>query len=352
MTRIRFYSRTSQVDEPILWDNEFPYGTVPIFIGKKAKNAMDLLASLELCGASTTTDIARYAIESHYSKGEIDGMGIHFLKRREHYYWNHIWGYVKNRRAKNGMKYHGLIKEEYVKKVDSLTENVHVYAPTLKGHLASLGYKFKDDELIKFIKNASRNSLYFAFLNHIMEKISLDFIKEIFLFPVKHMIRYQRIRFDDDYRLNFDLIASATAIRIERAIRLSWDEIYRHMPASSRIRMKANRVLLKQIDVLMQNTWFDLHANSKWLGHLIELYYPTEEQRVFYERHSDPSDKNLIYKVMREIHLAYYNGYEEKIPNKYTQKFPLPIRRNRKKTNKRSGKKHALKLKLTKYHFD
>ena len=106
MVRIRFYSRKSFVDEPILWDNEFPYGTVPIFIGKKAKNAMDLLASLELCGTATTTDIARYAIESHYSRGQIDEMGIFFLKRREHYYWSHIHGYVKDKLAKRGVLRH------------------------------------------------------------------------------------------------------------------------------------------------------------------------------------------------------------------------------------------------------
>jgi hypothetical protein len=85
------------------------------------------------------------------------------------------------------------------------------------------------------------------------------------------------------------------------------------------------------------------------LDQLIELYYPTEEQRVFYQRHGDPSDKNLIFKVMREIHLAYYNGYREEIPPKYTQKFPLPIRRNRRK--KSFIKRRNFKLKLTKYDF-
>ena len=340
---IRFNVKNSFVDEEVLWINEFPYGTVPIFVGKKSKIAMDLIASLELCGHATTTEIAQYAIQSKYSNSQIAQMGKNFLRRREHYFWNHIYGYVKKKHTKKGLTYHGLLKEEYVTIVGTQKRNVFVYAPTLKGHLLSFGYKFNDIELEKFIKNASKNSLYFAYLNNIMEKTSLDFIKEIFLFPIKYMIKYQRIRFDDDYRLNFDLIASATAIRIERAIGLSWNEIYNYIPVLGRASRKSDPILLKQIDVLIQNTWFNLHADSKWLDQLIELYYPTEERRVFYQRHSDPSDKNLIFKVMREIHLAYYNGYKEEIPPKYTQKFPLPIRRNRRKKKKRFIKKRGRK---------
>ena len=37
---------------------------------------------------------------------------------------------------------------------------------------------------------------------------------------------------------------------------------------------------------------------------------------------------------MREIHVNYYGSYNEKIPTKYQQKYPLPIRRNRKKLEK------------------
>ena len=34
---------------------------------------------------------------------------------------------------------------------------------------------------------------------------------------------------------------------------------------------------------------------------------------------------------MREIHVNYYSSYQTKIHKKYQQKFPIPIRRNKKK---------------------
>ena len=43
------------------------------------------------------------------------------------------------------------------------------------------------------------------------------------------------------------------------------------------------------------------------------------------------SDHVLIYKVMREVHLAYYAAYQMGIPPKYVQKYPLPIMRQKRK---------------------
>jgi len=331
MVKIRLKGRDSYVEEPILWDSEFPYGTVPIFVGKKRKHVMDLLSALELRGASTTSEIASFAIESRYSKGEIKELGKYFVKKRAHSYWNHLNGFAKKKidgKKKFGT-YDNLLKKNYVKLIDLPKTKVGVYFPTLLGHLVSLGYVYDYNETQAFIKNASRNSLYFAFLYDIMNKISFSFIKELFLDPIKKMIKQNRIRFDDDYRLNFDIIASATALKIREIIQRSWIDMYSKEPKVDE-QEKAEYDLLKQLDSLIQNTWFDFQ-DSKLEGKWIELYYTTEEQRMFYSQHSDFSDRNLIYKVMREIHVNYYGSYEEKIPIKYQQKFPLPIRRNRKK---------------------
>ncbi|MCV0412198.1 hypothetical protein [Nitrosarchaeum sp.] len=319
------------VEEPILWDNIFPYGTIPIFVGKKRKHVMDLLSALELRGASTTSELARFAIESHYSKGQIKEMGKSLLTRRGHYYLNHLSGREKKKIGKKtvGM-YANLLKTNYVKLIDSSKSNIGVYFPTLLTHLVSLGYVYTYDETCAFIKNASRNSLYFAFLYDIMNKTSFAFVKEFFLDPIKKMIKQNRIRFDDDFRLNFDIIASATALKIMEIIQRS--EWWIRSKGDTNLKT-GDLKLLKELDVLIQNTWFDLQ-NSKLLSKWVGLYYPTEEQKWFYSQHSDFSDAQLIYKVMREIHVNYYGSYGQKIPTKYQQKFPFPIKRNRKKKTK------------------
>ncbi len=330
MVKIILRTKDSNVEEPILWDNIFPYGTVPIFVGKRRKHVMDLLSALELRGASTTNEIAQYAIESHYSKGEIKEMGKSLLKRRTHYYWNHLNGHAKKKIGKKtvGM-YDNLLNKNYIKLIDLPKRKIGVYFPTLLGHLVALGYDYNYTQTVAFIKNASRNSLYFAFLNDIMNKISLNFVQELFLNPIKKMIKQNRIRFDDDFRLNFDIIASATALKIREIIQKSEFNM-RSKESKVAEQEKLEQESLKQLDILIQNTWFDFQ-DTKLEGKWIELYYPTEEQRWFYSQHCDLSDRNLIYKVMREIHVNYYGSYEQKIPLKYTQKFPLPIRRNRKK---------------------
>ena len=329
MVRIILGHKDSYVEEPILWNNRFPYGTVPIFVGKKRKHVMDLLSVLELRGVSTTTEIANFALEHHYTKKQLKYMGIHFVKRRAHYYWNHLHGFAKKTEGRKKVgTYDGLLEKNYIKIIDLPKTNIGIYFPTLSGHLVSLGYDYNYKETVAFIKNASRNSLYFAFLNDIMNKISFDFVKELFLDPIRKMIKQNRIRFDDDFRLNFDIIASATALKIREIIQKSEFDM-RSKDPKVKEQEKAELKLLQQLDVLIQNTWFDFQ-DTKLEGKWIELYYHTEEQRMFYSQHSDFSDRNLIYKVMREIHVNYYGSYEQKIPIKYTQKFPLPIRRNRK----------------------
>ena len=332
MAKIRLKTNASSVEEPILWNNEFPYGIIPIFVGKKRKHVMDLLSALELRGLSTTSEIARFVIESHYTQGQIKAMGKNLVRRRGHYYWNHLHGFEKKKIGKKKVgSYDGLLEKNYVKIVRMEKPNVGIYFPTLLGHLVSLGYVYDDDEIQEFIKNASSNSIYFAFLYDIMNKISLDFVKELFLEPIKKMIRQNRIRFDDDYRLNFDIIANATALKTHQTIGMSWQEIYSYDPKTDKHLVEADHNLLKQLDILIQNTWFDLQANSKWEGQMIELYYPTYNQRMFYAQHSDLSDMQLLYKVMREIHTNFYGNYNSKVPVKYQQKFPLPIKRNREK---------------------
>lgn len=313
---------------------------------------MDLLAVLELNGVATTTEMAKFAIESYYSRGQIAERGNNFVKRRSNYFWNHLHGYVKyqNSKKKMGADKQSLLRQGYVKIINSPKQNVHTYFPALLGHLVSLGYTFNEPDMYKFIKNASANSLYFAFLLDIIHKTSMEFFKELFWKPIKNMIKRRRIQFDDDYRLNFDLIASATALRMIQIIQRSWEE-WSYPPNTSEETKQRDQTLLKQLDVLVKNTWFDLHADSKWVGRLVELYYPTEEQQTFYAKHSDMSDAQLIYKVMREIHMNYYYHHRVKVPVKHVQKFPIPIRRNRqeKKRNLLNRKIHHLKL--TEYHF-
>ena len=67
------------------------------------------------------------------------------------------------------------------------------------------------------------------------------------------MIKQNRIRFDDDFRLNFDIIASATALKIKEIIQKPDFDIRSKEPKVPE-QEKADWELLKQLDILIQNT--------------------------------------------------------------------------------------------------
>jgi len=324
-----------EANDPIIWDNVYPYGMIPIFIGKKRKHVMDLIAGLELNGPSTTTEVAKFVLSSFFTPGQLNEFHKNVIKHRAHAYWKHIHeGAYKTEHKKKVGKYPSLLEEDFIQ-ITSETKSkknidMGIYFPTLKGHLVSLGYKFNGSQLQNFITNSSRNSLYFAFLKSIMEQIGLLFVKKLFLIPIQEMIKDRRIRFDDNYRLNYDLIASATALKIYNIIGASWTEIYSYNPITDSYPVSSDKKLIKQLDQLMKLTWFDLSTKEKWIQNMVDLYYPSIAEKDFYLLRSDFSDAVLLYKVMREIHNSYYDAYRVRVPSKYHQKFPIPIRRNRK----------------------
>ena len=63
------------------------------------------------------------------------------------------------------------------------------------------------------------------------------------------------------------------------------------------------------------------------LKKMIDLYYKSDSEKIFYGFHSNSLDVHFVYNVMQNVHQSYYATFGEKIPSKYQQKFPMPIRR-------------------------
>src|SRR5437879_1228713 len=97
---------------------------------------------------------------------------------------------IEDRRA-NGKVYQGLKSKGLVfnLKEDKSQGPNKKYFLTLKGCLLTMGYDFSDGEFEQFITNASRISLFFAYIHTTLRKTSVSFVKQIFFDPVRKLLK-------------------------------------------------------------------------------------------------------------------------------------------------------------------
>lgn len=225
-------------------------------------------------------------------------------------------------------KYPGLVDHGFLKKIDikKSMKNIdtNIWFPTLKAHIVTLGYNFNDSELIKFLNNASTNSLFFAYLKNLIDVTSIDIVKMLFLNPISELIKNGILDLNNDLRYSLWLIPFQIGLEIEKTV-IDMNNIIYHSDQKQEIKDKASSIL-KSIEVIMDNTWYD-SSFSKWNEKMIDLYYRSDLEKIFYGFHSDSLDVHFVYNVMQYVHQSYYATYREKIPSKYQQKFPIPIRR-------------------------
>ena len=312
-----------------LWSNKFPYGKIPIFVGKKKKYTAEIIASLELLGSSTTTEISRFILS--HPKSERKGTKItnSEIQNRGKIFNKLIMGRLdkKSGRKKFG-KYPGLVDHGFLKKIDvkKSKKNIdtNIWFPTLKAHIIALGYDFNDSELVKFLDNASTNSLFFAYLNNLIDVTSINIVKMLFLNPISELIKNGILDLNNDLRYSLWLIPFQIGLEIEKTIQDANKIIY-HSNLDKKYK-DASAIILKNIESIINNNWYD-SSFSKWNEKMIDLYYKSDSEKIFYGFHSNSLDVHFVYNVMQHVHQSYYASYGEKIPSKYQQKFPIPIRR-------------------------
>jgi len=235
--------------------------------------------------------------------------------------------YKKSGRKKFG-KYPGLVDHGFLKKINikKSKKNIdtNVWFPTLKGHIVALGYNFDNDELLKFLNNASTNSLFFAYLKNLTNVVSINIVKMLFLNPISELVKNGILDLNDDLRYSLWVIPFQIGLEIEKTV-LDANKIIYQSNLDKKYK-KASDIILKSIEGVVNNTWYD-SSFFKWKEKMIDLYYRIDLEKVFYGLHSNSLDVHFLYNVMQHVHQSYYATYGEKIPSKHQQKFPIPIRR-------------------------
>ncbi len=292
--------------EPV-WKNSYTRKTCLIHVGKKTKHASDLITAVGFLGPCTTREAAKFVLSrsKDYTFKPVRDKDSRVLER---IYRKLIVG-QKEKKAGDKVRQRkivGLSKHEYlfvyevIKNEKSL--DVDKYFLSLRGCFFVLGNRMNDNDLISFIKNASKNYLFFKYLYKILEYTSsIELIQEIFLKPILDLIKKDRIDLDDDFESTFALIAEKMG-----------QSVYEQYG-----------MLALEYGNMMRNNWYDGSGNRDWLRNMIGLYFEYGNERDLFWKHSDMiTDPKLLFKVMHAVHTGYYSLFENPTPVKHAQRLP------------------------------
>jgi len=175
-----------------IWNLQYPRHTVPILKRKRTEDLLNFLAGLAICGPGTTTEVAKFVMHKEENSSKFHYSPTH-AREKEGVFFNIIRDRPK---ANSDEKYVGLESRGFVKKgykINEKNKRVPFYLLTLKGCFFALGFEFDENDMCKFIENAARNHLYFAYLNILIHKTSFSFVKEMFISPFQKLIKDGRI---------------------------------------------------------------------------------------------------------------------------------------------------------------
>jgi len=326
----------------------FPYGMANIFVGKKNKNAMDIIAGLALNGKSDTYELAKYVI--HKDKDYIHAvMKISNVTRtRGNVFHKLIEGRLEKRtgRKKIPTPYLGLVEEgfvfEFEKQLNSKNKFIPKYYLTLKGCILALGFKFDDDELKIFIENASKNYIVFAYLNMILFNTSMKFIRDIFITPLQIKIKQKYFNLDLDIRFYFSNIAELSEYSLVRKFKNLITRYYKENRD-----MNTSREY-QYIEKMIDCTKYYEKRPKDYEDRLVEFYFPNEDDAGVYGEHSEKNDFKLLYKVMRSIHYGYFTANNHILTPTPRKKLPMSKELRRHKKYKKRSKEDIKLLKRLK----
>jgi hypothetical protein len=264
-------------------ENKFVLNNTPVLQRRRRGNILSLLAALSILGPSTMNDCAKWALkQTNLSKREEPKIG-------------EVKGKHRN-------------------------VPVQVYSLTLRGSILSLGYEFNSSQWQKFIKNVSYNSLFFSYINKILENTSFNIVERIFLKPIQNLVTENKIDVNDDreesdeLRYNFSIIAE----RIGRSLYQTREEIARNIEKSDSRQAIPFLADNKHIETLMLHTWYHIDMLS-WSTEAQNYFYSHIMERNFFEQFSDKAnDVELTYKTMQQICNSYY-GSPEFIPERHKE---------------------------------
>lgn len=301
---------TKNAKNPPIWDTFYKSGSVPIFKHKKRKNVIELIASIGINGPSTTYEIAKFILSKGLSKSQAALIRGDELDKLAGYY-----NRLLTKRTTVDKNYPGLVPNGWIqqvwKKSGAKGKDVDVYFTSLKGSLLLLGFNLKDSELTTVIKIAACNSLFFAYINSILDKTSIKFVRKIFIKPFQEVIERAQVFQDHDIRFYFSNISERTAHALTQMMNLILKK-YFAQDSENKI-----SIYLKQsgIETLIDNTYYTDEPNEDWIDVMIETFYSNPDQEEFYRTNCDEFiDSQLLYMVMRAIHFTYHENLGLPVP--------------------------------------
>lgn len=281
---------------------------VPELRGKKLRHSLEIIAALALNGPCTTREMAKFT-NSHstdYSNTELKGANS--VSVTERIFRKLLLGIDRNNKKRNDKpsRYPGLLDQGFVESTEEyLNEKnrpVKKYFLSLKGCFFALGFRFTDTEMSLFLKNASYNHLMFAYLNRIAKDSSVNLVSELFLGPIKDMIRKGLLNCGQLVSVMsvFEPIQMNIAKKISARFEMdSSDESYdKAWDYHDYVQQK-----------IFRHTFYTEKPTTDWLYFIIEYFYPSEKERMEIEIH----DRKLVeavnlYRLMKAAHFGYSRG--------------------------------------------
>lgn len=289
-----------------VWENFYSKKTCLLQVGGKVKHASDLITAIGFMGPCTTREAAKFILSK--SKG-YDRISIRDIDSRsiDKMYRKRIAGEKEKKvgdkiiqRESVGLVEHGYLFV-YQRITNEKSRPVNKYFLTLKGCFFVLGNKMSDKDLDLFIKNASKNYLFFKYLYKILEHTSIKLVREIFVKPVQKLIKKDRIDLDDGFEDTFALIGEKIG-----------QEVFEQYGGFA-----------TEYSNMIENNWYDGTGNKNWKINMIALYYKFGDERDLFWRKSDmTNDPRLLYKVMSTVHAGYYSLFDLATPVKHKQRLP------------------------------
>ena len=303
----------------IPWKNSYQKYNSVILQGKKARHLAEIMAALALNGQCTTRQMAKFVLGNlpHYEYKPPRNKESANLEKQ----YNRLLAGIERKktgRKKSDERYPWLVKEGYIVKTQIIKNEkkkyVQTYFLTLKGCFFALGFNFNRNETLKFLENATKNHLYFAYINKIARKASYALVKEIFIEPIQDIIKKGLISLDNDLTFYFsNMVEAHSKVLSEKIGKLlvslyQKDEDYENHPRS------------KNIQSLMKCTYYDENLTTDWGDFMKEYFYKKPEEQDFFEDYCDKGiETNFLFRTMKAIHFGYFNGFSFGIPPR-TQK--------------------------------
>ena len=283
-----------------IWNTVFEAQELPFFKFGKKFNIINLMGTLAIKGPSTTSEIARSVLSHSLSSGQISEIPSNYI--------DNLGGEYRRLIVKRSEEntYSGLIEDELIMITNVKGErNIPIYFLTIKGCLFVLGFHLSNKELKLFIKNASKYFLFFAYLNIILEKTSIAFIKEVFVKPIHKTYQRLKLTLDQEYNLSFSIIS----------------KLIRNAIVEIRFDKNSKKSFLIGLEILLKNTPIKYTKYGFNDDTLFEFYSEKTQLHFFKEHYVSPFDSILLIEICREIRLSFKMQEPIYLENEKSSKF-------------------------------